>query len=102
MTNNTNNIASIITCTGRRGAKACSHAAKAGRTIHAIPAHRDDFYLVLPTYHFTSAEEALTYVSNAFDNAPLVTSDADRESFEAQEIAFKIPRTYVHPSRRNV
>ena len=63
---------------------ACKRAARANRTIHIIPAHRDpraqDAHLVLPTNHYATREEALEALEIAWNTAITVNNAADRDA----------------------
>ena len=92
----------IRECTGRRGNAACRAAARRDKIIHVIPMS-DPFTeaaLVLPTYHYATADDAYNAVAAAMSSAPTVTCDVDLNRFRADDIAHFLPVGWVDPSRR--
>jgi hypothetical protein len=92
----------IITFACRGPNAACRKAAREGRTVHIIPGDDDDvpYRLILPTYHFTSAEEASDAEKQAWLCAPVVEVDIDLYDFRKRKIAHKIRKGFIDPSRR--
>lgn len=70
--------------------------------MHIIPSSDDDvlYHLILPTYHFTSAQEASDAERIAWRFAPIVECDMDLYIFRQQKIAHKIKKGFIDPSRR--
>lgn len=85
-----------------RGTNAkCKAARRAGLPVHIIPAAVDgEPWIILPTYHYATAPDAVRALLDATRNAPLVTCDDDLYLFRRQHIAHKIPRGFIDPTRR--
>jgi hypothetical protein len=83
---------------------ACRAARRAGRLVHIVPGWRvwDDAFssIILPDYHFETAEDAVEFLDFAIETAPVVTCDEDLYDFRARKIAHKTPMGWVDPSRR--
>ena len=90
-----------VHCTGPN--RECRAHAKAGKRVHLIPSMsvREQYgSLVLPSYHFATIEEGAAYIDNAVKTAPLVETDEDLYRFREQNIAHRLPKGWVDPSRR--
>jgi hypothetical protein len=86
-------------CTGRRGNRACRDAHRAGRPVHVIPAYGPTA-LVMPTYHYATAEEGIQAINDAMVNAPMVATDADLFRYRREGVAHRLPAGWIDPSRR--
>jgi hypothetical protein len=82
-------------CTGPN--RACRAAAKAGRMIHIIPAPGGP---VLPTYHFSSEDDARAALAKAEAFAPTVRNDADLFTCRDAGIAYRLPVGWCDPTMR--
>jgi len=88
-------------CTGPN--EACREAHSAGRPVHVIPGFRDPFKqpaLVMPTYHYATADEGLTAVANALKTAPTVKTDKDLFAYREAGVPHFLPVGWKDPSRR--
>ena len=89
-------------CTGPN--RACRAAHKAGRSIHVIPTMRPDPRtapaLVMPTYHYTTAQDGIDAINQAFATAPMVATEDDLYRFRAERVAHFLPIGWIDPSRR--
>lgn len=79
----------------------CKAARKQGMFVHIIPSwSRDTQSIILPTYHYSTREDAIAALERARTTAPVVTCDADLYEFRARAIAHKLPVGWIDPSRR--
>lgn len=100
-------------CTGPN--PACRAAYRAGRTVHVIPARSRfviegtapndrarmiDPILVLPTYHFRTAEEGVEFIRLAAVHAPTVATDDDLYAYRALNMPHYLPVGWIDPTRR--
>ncbi len=85
-------------CTGPNSA--CRAAHRVGRPVHAYPVNHQGPALVLPTYHFETADQARTLIAEAAETAPTVTTDDDLHRFRAEGLAHFLPVGWIDPSRR--
>lgn len=78
----------------------CRRAFKGGNAIHAIPMIEGNAYLVMPSYHFASRDDAIAAIENAYHNAITIESDEMLYASRESRIAHYIPKGYIDPSRR--
>lgn len=75
---------------------ACKAARRAGRRVHITPSPRDprhmDASLVLPDYHFTTADEAAAALEDAWNTAETAYTVAQRDDAYARGVPVKIHR----------
>lgn len=88
-------------CTGSRGSEACKFAHKLGRSVHMITEY-DSWVpsLVMPTTHWVTVEDGIAAINDAWENAPMITTDAQLYEARALKIAHKLPVGWVDPTRR--
>lgn len=89
---------------------ACRAAHKAGRTVHVIEAtwkfprdaqHRSVVpSLVMPSWHFATAEEGIAALREARANAILIHTDAQLYAAREMELPHILPVRWVDPTRR--
>ncbi|MCX4666403.1 hypothetical protein OG453_06940 [Streptomyces sp. NBC_01381] len=84
-------------CTGPNAR--CKRETAAGRPVHVIP-RLDSGNLVMPSYHFTSEEEGRQAITQAYESAPTITTDAELYEAREQGIPHKLPAEWIDPSRR--
>jgi hypothetical protein len=82
-------------CTGPN--RACRAAAKAGRTVHIIPAPGGP---VLNTYHYATEADARAALADAEANAPIVHNDADLARYRAENVSYRLPVGWCDPTMR--
>lgn len=89
-------------CTGRRGHRDCRDAHRAGLPVHVIPPLHDPAKpsLVMPSYHFATAEAGIAAINDALANAPIVATDADLYAYRAAGVAYRLPAGWIDPTRR--
>lgn len=99
------NINTIIwtDCNGPN--RACKKAHAEGRTVHVIedPSTADitNGRLIMPTYHYATAEEGIAAIKDAARNAKTVTNDEEWLALEAaHERPFRTRPGMNHPTRR--
>lgn len=87
-------------CKGPSGT--CYAEFKAGRPVHVIPSPRGVKApsLVMPTYHYRTAEEGIQAIRAAMATAPTVYSDADLYLYRQQGTPFYLPVGWVDPTMR--
>lgn len=89
----------INPCTGDH--PECESARLAGRPVHVLPRFdRDRPTVVLPAYHYETADEARAVVAAAEANAPIVATDDDLYVYRTQRIAHRLPVGWIDPTRR--
>lgn len=96
-------------CTGPNFA--CRAAHRTGLSVHVIPAASRyeivgdrarllDPILVLPTYHFLTAQDGIEFIHLAERTAPTVATDDDLYAYRARGIAHYLPVGWTDPTRR--
>lgn len=76
-------------CTGPN--TRCRRAYRSGRTVHIIPVtDHENFHIALPTYHYTSRDEALAALEIAMNTAITVDNPADRDAAYKAKVPVKI------------
>lgn len=89
-------------CDGRKGGNhACKRGFREGRPAHIISfASGDEPIVVLPTYHYRDADEAIAAFNNAEANAPLIENDEQLYACRQLGVAYRLPTGWIDPSRR--
>jgi len=88
-------------CTGPN--RKCRCAARNGRSVHVIPSPMGPEHpaLLMPTYHYATAEEGFAAIEAAYRTAPTVASDADLELYRCTGVPHILPVGWIDPTRRN-
>lgn len=88
-------------CTGKRGAQTCKDAHREGRSVHMFITWDPDVEtLVMPTCHFASIEEGMKTITEAYDTAITIKTDAELYAARAAKTPHKLPIGWIDPSRR--
>lgn len=80
----------------------CLREARQGRPVHVIMRQdvRYDELIVMPSYHFATAEEGKKAWTLALLTAPTIKDDADLYAARINQTPHKLPLGWVDPSRR--
>lgn len=94
-----NDAGDVIAWLRVRGCKNahCAAGRKAGRYVHLTPTPHDPRHmeasLVLPSYHFATAEEAAAALEDAWNTAETAYTTAERDDAYARGVPVKIHRS---------
>lgn len=105
MTTNANPAPVVLStnCTGPN--PTCRKEHRAGRHVHVIPAAPSldagtRPVLVMPTYHYRTAEGGLAAIAKAMISAPTVATDDDLYHYRLEGMPHFLPVGWVDPTRR--
>lgn len=79
----------------------CKRDARNGRTVHMTTWHDENHEtLVLPSYHFETAEIGDEYIRNAWNTAITVKTDNDLYDARRAQTPYRLPIGWIDPDRR--